>query len=932
MNSRIIVWIALALACLLAQAKARAENVSWTNMASGVFSNPRNWIAGPESVNRVPTAADDVSFLWPDLVVTVDGAQSSRSLVVSVPINLEVSGRYDVTELFAQTGVIFSGAGEVSVGIAKSLGGSRFTGLRTRIGLLDLPSGSVTSPGADPFRITSGAKVLSEQGKVAGKVIVDANGEWEHLGDLYETLAGGTRAPGVLVRISSGGVVRFHEVMLAQAEVEGGGRFNSGESGIVYLNVRNGGATTSDQATMPYGNAVIDGSGSGWAVGSGFRMENAFLTVTNGGLFSCGNGLITSGSEVFINGPGSRFAVGDSIVVQQTVQVLNGGGISAAAIDLGQKSGEFGFLLVSGSGSTAVAGQRLFVGDGGTGSLNILQGGRAEASGLLIAASQGGVGSLMVRDTGSAFVVTGPFGIGEQGEGRLTVDRGGRFQVNATGLLRLGGLANGNGSLSVSDADSTFDGRGIVAQIGTAGAGTLEIQDGARFLIKGLEVGRGAGSTGSVLVSSFFSAATSLEVDEDVRVGILGGGLLSVNADAGEDAKVTASSMIIGGGGSIGRVEVAGQRATTSLRADLVVGEGSDGILNLQQGGRISVGRALILGSRSGIEGTINVDGAGSLLETSSEGNGVLVGMDGLGILHLRRGGVVRAPMATIGMKLGGLVTVDDPGSVLEVAQNLFVGGIEGRPAAGTLAVTEGGLVQVGRHLCVQRDGILQLGDASINVGVAQVPPPRVLRVSDHGILGGDGTLTGIQIVVGVGGRMEAGCSIGRLKVEGSVEIQGGGTMDLEIAGPAAGVEHDIVEVSGSVSLGGTLALRFIDGYAPAQGQSFDLLRLGTNTIGSFAQVEVTGLEPGFQHQVAVENGVLRLVALNSGVAASAPRLVVRREAAKQLSVSWPASLEGFTLQHATNLLNPNWQVIVGAANPYVITSGQSQEYFRLTR
>src|SRR5688572_21586606 len=119
--NRPVDWLILILLFLALPTPAGAENVSWTHNAGGLFSNLRTWIAGPNSVNRVPTAADGLSFLWPDIAVTVDGAQASRSVVVSVPLTLLVQGSYAITELFAQTGISFTGDGTVSMGIAKSL-------------------------------------------------------------------------------------------------------------------------------------------------------------------------------------------------------------------------------------------------------------------------------------------------------------------------------------------------------------------------------------------------------------------------------------------------------------------------------------------------------------------------------------------------------------------------------------------------------------------------------------------------------------------------------------------------------------------------------------------------------------------------------------------------------------------------------------------
>jgi T5SS/PEP-CTERM-associated repeat protein len=930
MSWRISFLLGAGAVCLAAQMRSWSENLSWTNTASGLFSNPKNWSAGPSSANRVPTADDDVSFLWPDITATVDGTQATRQLMISVPITLLIDGSYAVSEFFAQTGISFTGNGTFSIDRAKSLGGCRFAGVIGQIGFIDLPSGSLSSPSADPFRITDGAKLRSEDGKVAGKVTVDNGAEWEHMGDLYDTLTGGSPVPGALPKISAGGVVRFHRVSLAQAEVDSGGRFYSGESGVVYLNLRNGGAANSDKTVMPYGSATIDGSGSSWAVGNQLTTENSTLAVMNGGLFSADDAVIGLGSAATVTGNGSRFAIGDLLDVQQKVEVSAGGNLSAREVDLGGKSGTFGFLLVTDQGSSAVASLGFFVGDGGSASLNILKGARVEAPSLVAGVAPGGLGNMLIQDAGTALVVARNLGIGDEGEGSITVKQGARVQLDATGALYLGISNSGRGTLRISDANSTFDGRGVVAQIGAAGEGTLQLEEGARFLARGLEIGKQAGSTGVVKVSSITVPSTSLELQNDLVVGVQGGGRLSINAD-NAGALITAESLFIGRNAP-GSVEITGKNAAISLRAGVSVGEGKDGTLGIRQGGHLSIVGNFEVAKTKGILGTVDVEGAGSLIEVEERSNGMIVGVGGVGVMHIRHGGSVRVPGAAIGGGLGGSILVEDTGSTLTVTDDLFVGGLEGFPSGGTLAVSIGGLVQVGRLLCVQRDGILQLGDGAINIGAAQVPPPRVVRVSAGGVLGGDGNLVNIQVVRGLGGRIAPGCSIGTLKIQGNVELLDSSVLELEVAGQSAGSQHDVLSVSGTTTFGGgTIEVHFVDGFAPLKGQGFDLVNVGTNAFGNLPPVTVIGLQTGFHPQLTLDRGVLRLTALNEGVATSQPKLTPQHTKGL-LTISWPASSTGFNLQHTTNLLAPNWQTVPNGSNPFTVSSATGNEFFRLFR
>jgi len=71
-------------------------------------------------------------------------------------------------------------------------------------------------------------------------------------------------------------------------------------------------------------------------------------------------------------------------------------------------------------------------------------------------------------------------------------------------------------------------------------------------------------------------------------------------------------------------------------------------------------------------------------------------------------------------------------------------------------------------------------------------------------------------------------------------------TLVIEILGAAPGTGHDRVDVSALATLGGTLDVRFLDGYAPAAGQSFVVLTWGTRA-GSFATLDVSGLDPSLR-------------------------------------------------------------------------------------
>ncbi|MEO8427877.1 MAG: hypothetical protein ABI651_12275 [Verrucomicrobiota bacterium] len=148
---------------------------------------------------------------------------------------------------------------------------------------------------------------------------------------------------------------------------------------------------------------------------------------------------------------------------------------------------------------------------------------------------------------------------------------------------------------------------------------------------------------------------------------------------------------------------------------------------------------------------------------------------------------------------------------------------------------------------------------------------------------------------------------------------------NTSLAGPAPDSGYDVLDVSGSVTLAGKLTVNFIDGFAPTNGQSFIMLRYGTNLVGNFDQVIVTGLAPGFQHQVApTGKGGLELVAQSEATPITAPRLSVARDSAN-LVLTWPSASTGFVLESNDNLANPaGWK-------PVVITPSITGQEVRVT-
>lgn len=126
-----------------------------------------------------------------------------------------------------------------------------------------------------------------------------------------------------------------------------------------------------------------------------------------------------------------------------------------------------------------------------------------------------------------------------------------------------------------------------------------------------------------------------------------------------------------------------------------------------------------------------------------------------------------------------------------------------------------------------------------------------------NGILSGAGTIAGD--VANLGGTVSPGDSPGVLNVDGDFAQDSLGLLMLEIGGPSAGANYDVLNVSGDVQLGGVVALIFLDGYTPAMGMQFDLLHFGGSFDATQASFYVSGAPAGLQYSAFARDGVFGL-------------------------------------------------------------------------
>jgi T5SS/PEP-CTERM-associated repeat protein len=321
----------------------------------------------------------------------------------------------------------------------------------------------------------------------------------------------------------------------------------------------------------------------------------------------------------------------------------------------------------------------------------------------------------------------------------------------------------------------------------------------------------------------------------------LGTGTLNIQ----NGGTVSNSGGYVGNGGGTGTATVNGAGSSWTNRHDLFVGydAGSNGTLNIQNGGRVNNDLGYI-GRISGT-GTVTVDGAGSVLYNT---NTLYVGYDAgsNGTLNIQNGGTVSNSGGYVGNGGGtGTVTVDGAGSVLYNPNTLYVG--FGVGSNGTLNIQNGGRVS-NTHVTlgysggtvtlnlsgsVASRGVLETGYISKGTGTTTVNwNGGILRATSYqsNYLQGFGASA---ITVGGNGAFfdTNGANVGFttasvLTGTGGLTKQGAGTLSVAGGNTYSG--------STTVSAG---TLQF-DSYTQSAGQT---LTVGASSNSSYGKLAVTG-------------------------------------------------------------------------------------------
>jgi T5SS/PEP-CTERM-associated repeat protein len=454
--------------------------------------------------------------------------------------------------------------------------------------------------------------------------------------------------------------------------------------------------------------------------------------------------------------------------------------------------------------------------------------------------------------------------------------------ISVTGDVSPAGI--GPGSTDIGTATDLF--------VGNVGVGTMSVIGGATFAGRNFLLGETASGDGTLTVSGVGSLANA---DGGLRVGRSGVGVLHILSGGTVSALGNGiiTSIIAEGPGSHGTVNVDGGTLLVN-RSDftpiLFVGYRSTGVLNVINGGRVTIGDA---GSGIGVEngsqltigsanftsgpvlpgnGTVLVSGVGSKIEFLGDNTVVNVGrmgagttgsltinnggtMNGSRTLNIGRGRENAARVTEVGLGATGTVIVDGVGSMLNIGgvatcctdigdgASVSVGRNDG---VGTLTIRNGAQMKVDARGATAFTGGLNVARDALSTGTLTIESGGKLELlSDSNGAGfgmnvaraGTGTLHvtgGGQLVI-----TNTGTAGGALNFGGTSAVTTGGTFSGVISGAGTAVTISGIDMSLRLgrSAGSNGTLTIDDGAVVAPGRR---LNVGDGP-GSSATLNVAG-------------------------------------------------------------------------------------------
>lgn len=612
-------------------------------------------------------------------------------------------------------------------------------------------------------------------------------------------------------------------------------------AGSGVLTIQNAGELASQSGFIGYGLAstgtvVVQGTNSVWDMAGVFHVGyrgDGVLTISNGGAVSALDSVIggtsTGSGAATVDGAGSTWYTTQTLYVgldgAGALAVSNGGVVTSHAGFVAEAAGSVGSTTIDGTNSAWNMTGVFHVGYGGDGTLVVSNGGAVGALDSVMGGTSTGSGTATVDGAGSTWASTNGLYVGNQGTGTLTVSNGGTVTSE---FGHIGEDPGGVGIVTINGAGSSWTTTDNI-NVGYGGAGQLTIANGGTVTNGGAFIAGLAGSTGSVTVDGVGSSWIHTDASIGLAVGLAGVGNLTIS----NGGAVGTTSAVLGTvSGADGTVTVDGTGSVWTNAGDMHVGYYGAGSLAVENGGTVYTDGAFVA-AYAGSTGEIIVDGAGSVFATTGT-EGVSIGTNGTGSLVVRNGGSANTAFGYIGHGMGatGGVTVDGAGSTWTNAAEVVIGQF----GTGTLAITDGGLVEAGSFglgagtLTMDPTGRLAVtGDVTIGANATYVVAVTPTSVASGSMVDATGAATidsGATVSVLAGGGSYSGGNVYTIL-----------TADSGVTGTFGGVSANFAFLVPTLTYDATNVFLTLTG----NGSSFDSVAETPNQLATAGGVEALG-------------------------------------------------------------------------------------------
>ena len=456
-------------------------------------------------------------------------------------------------------------------------------------------------------------------------------------------------------------------------------------------------------------------------------------------------------------------------------------------------------------------------------------------------------GSLTLEDGASATLTASAVA----NSGTILLDGGAKLAFGAaptltnvvnSGTITVGNNAGGS-ALTVNGLLDNSMGTVSIGNVGITSSDTMSIQSFASVGVNGAE-----------------SPSTTLNGNVDIAGSSTGTETATLNLDSGITDIGSGSSLALFNANA--HVDLSTGTASNSGLSSLANVHGS---LSLENGAFLTTSGDLAVASG----GTINVDdflsngGSNVSVGGTLDNSGSLdFGMSGSAPATVSAAGLTNSGTATLGGSNAGTATLTVSGNATNSGAITIQSGSQIQVSGGNSFTQSGGSTTIAGNGGLSAASFTQTGGTTIVDGTLTAPTSGVTL--EGGTLEGAGAAPTDEIAANVSnasGTVVAsadGANPGTLAINGTYSQASQGTLDEFIGGTS---NFSVINLTGgTLTLGGTLDVSTVGGFALASGQSFDIINFPAGSLsGTFGTLAYGGVTGSGTSPLDIENGTLAL-------------------------------------------------------------------------